>query len=246
MLNVITGLLSQVGGPVSPVPVSGYTLWLDASDAASFTYSSGSLVSQWNDKSGNARNYVQATVANQPTKQTAYQNGLDVVQFFAGSDFMNCNSFEWTNGNSTVFMVYKNINALSAFQGAFGIAVTAGLTYGMGAPSDRYALFQNGINADTFSLSPTSSNADVTTWRTAGISGGAATVTLRKNGTAAASAVTTTVTLSISTTAQIGAANGANGIYDGYICEILYYPSQLSNSDCASVEGYLKTKWGTP
>ena len=41
------------------------SLWLDASDASTITLN-GSTVSQWNDKSGNARHATQATAANQP------------------------------------------------------------------------------------------------------------------------------------------------------------------------------------
>lgn len=40
-------------------------LWLDANDTSTITLN-GSTVSQWNDKSGNGRNAVQATAANQP------------------------------------------------------------------------------------------------------------------------------------------------------------------------------------
>lgn len=40
-------------------------LWLDAADSSTVTLN-GSTVSQWNDKSGNGRNAVQATAANQP------------------------------------------------------------------------------------------------------------------------------------------------------------------------------------
>jgi hypothetical protein len=44
---------------------SDLALWLDADDASTITLN-GSNVSQWNDKSGNARNFTQSTAANQP------------------------------------------------------------------------------------------------------------------------------------------------------------------------------------
>ena len=39
-----------------PVDISGCQLWLDAADQSSMTFSSGTTVSVWNDKSGNGRN----------------------------------------------------------------------------------------------------------------------------------------------------------------------------------------------
>ena len=38
--------------PFSPTQVSGCQLWLDAADPATISFSSGTSVSQWNDKSG--------------------------------------------------------------------------------------------------------------------------------------------------------------------------------------------------
>jgi hypothetical protein len=38
-------------------------------------------VSQWNDKSGNGRNFTQATAANQPTTAISTQNSLNVLDF---------------------------------------------------------------------------------------------------------------------------------------------------------------------
>lgn len=44
------------------------SVWLDASNAASFTYSSGVDVSQWNDLSGNGFHATQATSTAQPSR----------------------------------------------------------------------------------------------------------------------------------------------------------------------------------
>lgn len=54
-------------------------LWLDASDTSTIT-SSSNLVSQWNDKSGYARNMTQATSVNQPTTGASV-NGLNAITF---------------------------------------------------------------------------------------------------------------------------------------------------------------------
>ena len=59
-------------------------LWLDAADAATVTLN-GSTVSQWRDKSGNARHVAQATAVKQPTYTLAAQNGLNVLSFDGNS-----------------------------------------------------------------------------------------------------------------------------------------------------------------
>ncbi|OBQ32885.1 MAG: hypothetical protein AN487_21545, partial [Anabaena sp. CRKS33] len=69
---------------------SALALWLDAEDAASITLN-GSTVSQWNDKSGNARNVSQATAANQPTLTTSGLNGKPVLTFDGADWLFNAN-----------------------------------------------------------------------------------------------------------------------------------------------------------
>jgi len=68
-----------------PAFLNSAPLWLDASDSATITQSSGS-VSQWDNK-GTLENFVQATGASQPTTNATTLNGLNVIDF--ASDFMN-------------------------------------------------------------------------------------------------------------------------------------------------------------
>ena len=65
---------------------SALALWLDAEDAASITLN-GSTVSQWNDKSGNARHAAQGAAANQPTYTASGLNGKPVLTFDGGDWF---------------------------------------------------------------------------------------------------------------------------------------------------------------
>ncbi|MFM6254192.1 MAG: hypothetical protein ACKPEQ_34470, partial [Dolichospermum sp.] len=55
-------------------------LWLDAADSSTITLN-GSTVSQWNDKSGNGRNAIQATATNQPAYTANGLNGKPVLTF---------------------------------------------------------------------------------------------------------------------------------------------------------------------
>jgi hypothetical protein len=68
-------------------------LWLDAADAGTIT-ESGGAVSQWNDKSGNARHAIQTTSGNRPTVSTAVLNGKNVIAFDGSSQwFSNFSAF---------------------------------------------------------------------------------------------------------------------------------------------------------
>jgi hypothetical protein len=65
-LLLLPGLADHARGePWTPADLSDKALWLDAADAGTITLN-GSTVSQWDDKSGNSRNFAQATGANQP------------------------------------------------------------------------------------------------------------------------------------------------------------------------------------
>ena len=98
-------------------------LWLDANDTSTITLN-GSTVSQWNDKSGNGRNAVQATAANQPTYSTAVLNGKNVLTW---PDALN-NRFMATSASFSaqdVFIVARFRDGtqaawLQAYQGVFG------------------------------------------------------------------------------------------------------------------------------
>ena len=76
-----------------PLPVtSGLQVHLDAADSTTFSYSSGVSVSQWRDKSGNARHFSQATASLQP-QRTGTQNGYSVVAFDGADDYMASTTF---------------------------------------------------------------------------------------------------------------------------------------------------------
>jgi len=83
------GLRSYVGleskAPAWTPNLISSALWLDAADTSTVTLN-GSTVSQWADKSGNGRNVVQATAANQPIYVKAqnlltYSEQVDVANW---------------------------------------------------------------------------------------------------------------------------------------------------------------------
>ena len=90
----------------SPTSITGCQLWFDASDTASLTPSAittGTKVSQWNDKSGNNRHMSNATSASQPTYSTSNFNGsLPSVYFRGITELGSTNANILSNSASTV------------------------------------------------------------------------------------------------------------------------------------------------
>lgn len=79
-------------------------LWLDASDSSTLTLVSGG-VSQWNDKSGNARHATQSDASKRPTVSSAAQNGLDVVLFDGSNDTLALPNITQSFGQSVFAVV---------------------------------------------------------------------------------------------------------------------------------------------
>ena len=85
------GLFENMTGAWTPKEIST-SLWLDAADASTITLNS-TTVSQWNDKSGNGRNFSQATAGNQPTYQASGINSKPSVAFTGSNEnFMTASS----------------------------------------------------------------------------------------------------------------------------------------------------------
>jgi hypothetical protein len=226
------------------LPVSGASLWLDASDATTFTFSSGTVVSQWNDKSGNGRNFAQATVANQPTRNTNIQNGYAGV-IGTANDVLST-SYNWVNSAFTVFLVVKP-SSTSGFMGWMGSHTTTGCpALGTANTTGEYSLFRTGISTNPSNLVATLSNADVAVWKSSGVSGGTVSSTIYKNGTQSSTnpGYSSSGTGTIAT--LFASSTGLDDPCTGYLFEVIVYPSQLSDIDRNKVEGYLRAKWGTP
>jgi hypothetical protein len=247
MIGSLIGIIASSGAAAGGVPVSGYSLWLDASDTTTFSFSSGSRVSEWRDKSGNGYNFVQATSANQPDR-SATQNSLSAVKMrVSGTRYFMTNTSlgDWSASAFTFFSVidFNDGN----FVAIIGRNSVGALQMGSNGSAVNFAISRIGQATSSSNLTPTASNADVAVYKSAGISSGSVSVDVYKNGTAGSSALTLT-SLGSGNKNIIGASN--DGLADdqfgndGYICELILFPSQLNDTDRNQVEDYLIAKWG--
>jgi hypothetical protein len=223
-----SGTANVTPGIETPLTISNISLWLDGSDSATITESSG-IISQINDKSGNSKNGT-ATGGVRPSLVTSVQNGRSIMRFDGGDDYLNINS---SVAYRTVFVVAKNDNtSFSNYSGIIG-------DFTGSSPSNGHVL--NGVDGTTKLASATSNYTSA--YRNGTLiagSGGHSFAPLNEfwiGSFELASAMT-------NTTSSIGMINGGGRYWDGDIAEVIAYSTTLTNTQRAQVENYLSVKWG--
>jgi hypothetical protein len=238
----ITNTLETANGsladtPFFPTDITGCALWLDGADTSSMTMT-GTTISQWNDKSGNARN---ATVASGKTAAT-YSIASNCV-YFPASDTGYVTSYPANPTNETMFVVFNNaaptLNNNILIGGQLG-ARSLGAGYSGANGSTSACAYLNNEVA-WLSTTPAGSYTVGTTALVTGyISSGTTFITLNggtfSSGVAASFAGGTTTYLGVDTTTPAY-------YYIGFVMEIIFYNSVLSTAQIAQVNQYLKNKW---
>lgn len=244
---------SAISGNLGPVPpVSNPSLWLDANDATSFTYSSSNVISSWKDLSGNNRNFTQSTVASQPTRQTNVINSKPVVRFDGVNDALG--TTDWVASNRTYFWVFRTPSSIAG-GGSGSIALLAGanvfpiMVFGLGSQTGS-------ISGEVISILGVSTGGAQIRGRytTSTIAAGnyqmnittdsSYASALRFNKTATSTTASPNGDLNVQTyPGNVAYAAGNDGLtWDA--AEILIYDRVLSGSEITTVESYFTTKWG--
>jgi hypothetical protein len=226
-------------------------LWLDASDATTITEVGGS-VSQWDDKSGNARNFTQAVAANQPTTGTRTKNGLNVIDFDGSNDRLaGGNILNVGTGGVTTFGVAK-MDTSAATQGLWGKHGTAVggrySTFFSLTTNSMTALFNDTAIRSALSDPGASNRTDTFIYGQRVVRNSA--MTLWRNGSIVAtnSGLSGTTSYAPSSTWRIGSVSDpttqvAAFFLDGYIAEIIVFMRDLSDTEIGLVTDYLNAKW---
>jgi len=142
------------GGVVAWTPAdlgADLALWLDADDASTITLN-GSTVSQWDDKSGNNRNHVQAVASRQPPLIAAAIGGKPAIQATTAERFVEIADGNPTFGSTdldaiagdlhSVFCVMNGGDGTGLFQTNGG---RAGIGYGKSGGIGSAATFVLGL-----------------------------------------------------------------------------------------------------
>lgn len=230
---------TQYTSRFSPTSVPGCQLWLDAADSNAFTFSSGSNIASWRDKSGNSNN---ATGVNSPTR-----SGSSVV-LNGTSQYFTCPS-NVTYSPANIFFVATNTGTTAGTVLRKG--QSAGVTFEMdiavlSTTAARFTIVDstNSVRSITTTVSSTSG------MQLYGMTYDNTTLTPYYNGSAFATTTGTGSTTVRSSLLVLGSVpDDSGGIisdynFKGSFHEILIYNSPPSPSQRQAIEGYLAAKWG--
>lgn len=221
---------------------SSLALWLDAEDSASVILN-GSTVSQWSDKSGNGRNAIQGTAANQPTYLLSAINGKPALSFATSNMLFNTSMpiddpFSFFAVASSTGTTAGQYYCMMRINYTDPVNLTAHGFIGSYA-GDFSTFFGNGITWND--VNPNTPLTSVATTKLLSVVNAGATATPFVNGVAQNTKVGTMA-------AAIGYFLGTNAAlaqaWTGQMAEIVIISSAVSESNRQILEGYLAWKWG--
>lgn len=239
------------------LPVSGASLWLDASVQSSLfkdagvtnVSAQGDLVYQWNDLSGNNRNAIQATSGNRPAWNTPAngKNSLSTVGFNGTAAYLRNSAVSVSFTSATIFLLFQMNSGSNSYARLYTHSA-GGTDYN---EAGNWLPFYRNIGT-TFA-SATTANGPVASltgsynWQLARHVHSGTTIQNTINGTTQSSVSSVATLNKTITLMQIGKTiNSAAEWFSGSAGEIIVYNRQLSSTEISTVENYLKTKWGTP
>lgn len=104
----------------NPMSLGNLSLWLDANYGVTLN---GSNVSQWDDRSGNGNNFIQASASNQPLfVSNGINTSLPIITFDGVNDVMSL-AIGLTVSNITFYIVYKRNVDSQQFVIAFNASI---------------------------------------------------------------------------------------------------------------------------
>jgi len=211
--------------------------WFDSSETSSVVITSGK-VSQWSDKTPNARHAVQANATYQPTYSTGYNGGAASLSFSNASLWADCPNFS----ELAIFIAFQRSGGSILFD--FRDPALPNSAIWDNSRAGYGAAIRNTSNTQA-------SGANVTLATTAAVSawlfnGTARTIQQWFNGTAQTQGTLASGVFSIARV-SIGGPGTAVGTlhYSGRVAEVIIVGSTPSTDLRQRIEGYLAWKWGT-
>jgi hypothetical protein len=221
-------------------------LWLDAADLSTISVVTG--VSEWRDKSGNARNVSQATTTSQPSITTF--NGLNALNFDGTNDFLGNTTTGITSGTYTgQFNVFYVATRVGSVGGAVLVDRSSNLI-GSSLFNQIGGIFYISSDGMNVSSNTTVNTSTFNAFQNAGnivshqhVSGSRDNFWL--NGTAQSVINGTASNITGSAGFRVGAREGSGlSPWSGLIMEIIVSLNNLTTTNRQQIEGYLAWKWG--
>ena len=234
----------------------GLLVWLDAADDSTFSYSSGTEVSQWRDKSGNNFHASQSTTANQPSRSNALNSRKSVNFVAANGDSLRISSGVVFSRYFTAIVLIKPGTQSAAY------AVVLDQDHGYNGAYQGWVIQRNASTSfwqtwianssatnwtNTNQISYTDNTPQIVTYRKT-----SSTLTLYSNATSSGDVVINDYALTQNGYFGLNIGYWRAGAdlysdprrYNGEICEILIYNRDLSTTELKQVHTYLGQKWG--
>lgn len=221
--------------PTLSLPVKdSLVLWLDAADDTTFSYSSGTVVSQWRDKSPFNNHVSQSTVANQPTRNS-FLNSRRVITFDGSNDSLSTtNSLDLSTTHTIFAIASQTVGSSDAGLVSINNTLNNGMT--LHNASSYLAYFGDGskyvgygIGASTYYIFTKVFKGSSSTTRQ-----------IYLNGTSA----TTSGTITASDTTGVIRLGQQSTYLNGTIAEVIIFNRELSDIELKQVHTYLGLKWG--
>ncbi len=235
----------------TPTQVPGCQLWFDAADQTTFSYSSGSSISTWREKSSNAYSVIQPTTGNQPTLTQSAQNRLPGIQFDQNTFLYQTSTSmpNFTTGSSTSVLIAARNASINT---SWNIINTIWFTATGGGATTRYhfsfnyntsngtTLFANGSLVGNVTSNATAPSANTIF----GFTASPTSATIHTNGSTdsylGVSLPNATGTSAFIFNDPRNNAAAANIM----IFEMVGYNTQITTAQRQQLEGYLAWKWG--
>lgn len=245
----------QLNTAVNAYTVCAPNTWLDATDATTFTTESGSRVTQWRDKSGNAR-HANATSGStmRPTYSATGFHGRASVLFAGGANntttpqHMALSSYPGASQSAMTYFIVFNMATSNFCSRLFDFGTSSATSYVYYASDcfgNRYVLGTSGSGSE---VSVGAGPAIATNVGAVSTIQHASSAQLRTNGALILSVASLGLPSVIGATPPnvwFGRSQySADGYYGGYIGEFLAFPRTLSAAEYTAVEKALMLKWG--
>ena len=226
-----------------PTDASNLVLYLDAKDTTTFTFSTGTNISQWDDKSGNNNHATQSTASDQAN----YTSGTETVDF--NGDYFDINGSTGVTLKETYFIVRDYDDNDSGE--ALGIAPVFGDT---GASAPNYTFLSTKGLPYTVSLDGAgSSTGDASVNGVAYVPGDGTGTNISVTGfvpfpNQAAKTMVSTIQTATYTVGYFGRFDASAGAavrkLIGKHSNMIIFSAALSSTNRDKMFGYMAWKWG--
>jgi len=214
-----------------PRSIGNCQLWFDGADLSTFTNSSGSIISQWRDKSGNSNHLSVLSGSTGPSN--LLDDTRQVVNFSTGNVMITRLSIPYIAQSTTIFIVAKQVNPFD-FDMLFSFADDTG-TANTGDYSIRYlsGVLNSGDGNDI------GFNSNYFVNGTRSVPSTAATYSSYH-------LISSPINLTRTGSSRVSLSSSfSSRFFTGTISEVIVYTNSiLTTSQRQQVEGYLGWKWG--